>query len=252
MLRHHNFYSPITPHSPSPRRGRHREWGGGRVILLIPPPRPAPPPPPGRGAVRRAPACGSPPGRRPRPGAAVRQTMGAGSPAPAPGLRRRLLTEQGQSHRGGGGGSGGAGPGGDGGGWPGGAGLALARQLSHQRRGAPANTSWAPGCQGDPRHRRPLPLAAAGWGGRSPRRRGGEGRRGPGEGRTGTRGNGKELPTPAPRPPLRAHAAARRLGEPSCAATRPAFLPPQPAGRFPWQRGRPAARRGTKGSGGSS
>ncbi|XP_064307738.1 cAMP-binding protein 1-like isoform X2 [Phalacrocorax carbo] len=56
-----------------------------------------PRPPPGAGwggAAQRAPAAGSPPGRRPRPGAAVRQTMGAGSPAPA-GLRRRLLTEQG-------------------------------------------------------------------------------------------------------------------------------------------------------------
>lgn len=123
--------------------------------------------------------------------------MGAGSPAPA-GLWRRLLTEQGQSHRGGG-----AGPGGSGG-WSGGAGLALARQLSHQRRGAPATQVGrgavrAPRGTGGRCHLLP-------WGGAGRPQPAAEGRAGQSLGwggrRSGTRGSGRKLPPPAPPPAL--------------------------------------------------
>lgn len=227
LRRHRNFYPPIAPRS----RGQHRGLPRGRLI---------PPPPRARGGAA-APACGSAPGRRPRPGAAVRQTMGASSPSPV-GLKRRVLTEQGQSHRGGG-----AGPGG-GGGWPGGAGRALARQLSHQRRGAPA-TQVGRGAVRAPRgtggHCHLLPRGGAERGGRSPRRRGGQG---PGQGggrRAETRGSGGELPAPAPPAPR----PRSRCGPPPRGAIlrrHTTRLPPAAAGGTVPMATRPA-RRGTKG-----
>lgn len=122
--------------------------------------------------------------------------------------RGPLLTEQGQSH-------------GTGGGWPAAAGPALARRRFTAAAGRARNARGAAGCD---------------------RREGDEGREGPpGPGAA-------PLPLlPPSLPPARALSAARRLGEPSCAATRPASRPPAAAGgAVPMATRPPRRRRGTK------
>lgn len=142
-----------------------------------------------------------------------------------------------------------------------GAGIGAAALASAAER--TCNTSWARGCQGAPRHRRPLPLAAAGRGGaerggRSPRRRGGQG---PGEKADDGRGraaSGGELPAPAPpsrprsrcRPPPRGAILRRHTTRlPPAAAGGTVPMATRPARRPPGHKGkrRPLARGGRRG-----